>query len=81
MPTTLTLNDIPDDIYERLKQSAASHRRSLNSEILACLESVLMPERVSPTERLARARILRSATTRSRFRARVVDTMKREGRS
>lgn len=31
MPTTITLNNLPDDVYERLKQSAEAHRRSLNS--------------------------------------------------
>lgn len=43
MPTTLTLKNIPDEVYERLKLSAAVHRRSLNSEAIVCLESVLIP--------------------------------------
>lgn len=81
MPTTLTLKNIPDEVYERLKQAAESHRRSLNSEILVCLESVLMPERVPPSQRLARARALRSATAKSRVKARDIDAMKREGRA
>ncbi|HNS57464.1 MAG TPA: Arc family DNA-binding protein, partial [Nitrosomonas europaea] len=41
MPTTLTLKNIPDDVYERLKVAAEVHRRSLNSEIIVCLETVL----------------------------------------
>lgn len=56
MPTTLTLKNIPDEVYERLKASAAAHRRSLNSEAIVCLESVLVPGRVAVSERLARAR-------------------------
>ncbi|MDN5870359.1 MAG: hypothetical protein L0H73_06530 [Nitrococcus sp.] len=32
------------------------HRRSLNSEAIVCLESVLVPTKVTPSERLARAR-------------------------
>jgi predicted nucleic acid-binding protein/plasmid stability protein len=59
MPTTLTLKNIPDEVYERLKASAETHRRSLNSEAIVCLESVLLPGRISVTERLARARALR----------------------
>ncbi len=43
MPTTLTLKNIPDEVYERLKASAEKHRRSLNSEAIVCLESVLAP--------------------------------------
>jgi len=34
----LTLKGIPDDLLERLRESAKSHRRSLNSEILVRLE-------------------------------------------
>lgn len=37
MPT-LTIKGIPQDLYRRLKTQAESHRRSLNSEIIVCLE-------------------------------------------
>ncbi len=80
MPTTLTLKNIPDEVYERLKASAESNRRSLNSEVIVCLESVLIPGRVPPTERLARARALRNALSKVRFKAKDIDAMKREGR-
>ncbi len=36
---TLTLKNIPEDLHGRLKRSAERNRRSLNSEILARLES------------------------------------------
>jgi len=81
MPTTLTLKNIPDDVYDRLKRSAETHRRSMNSEAIVCLEAVLQPARVTPTERLARARELRGALQQGKFRARDIDTLKREGRS
>lgn len=80
MPTTLTLKNIPDEVYQRLKASAETHRRSLNSEAIVCLESVLMPGRIDPGERLARARALRTALPRTKFKARDIDAMKREGR-
>jgi antitoxin FitA len=51
MPTAITLKNIPDDIYERLKLTAAAHHRSVNMEAIACLERVLMPTRASPQER------------------------------
>lgn len=79
MPTTLTLKNIPDEVYERLKASADAHRRSLNSEAIVCLESVLMPGKVNVKERLARARALR-ATLGDNFTARDIDQFKREGR-
>jgi plasmid stability protein len=80
MPTTLTLKNIPDDVYERLKASAEAHRRSLNSEAIVCLESVLLPGRIEPSERLARARALRATLGRTKFKARDIDALKREGR-
>ena len=81
MPTTLTLKNIPDPVYERLKLSAEIHRRSLNSEAIVCLESVLLPTRITPDERLASARELRAALPKGKFRARDIDAAKREGRS
>lgn len=80
MPTTLTLKNIPDAVYERLKASAQLHRRSLNSEAIVCLESALLPGRLPPSERLARARALRSTLPRVKFRARDIEAFKREGR-
>ena len=56
MPTTLTLKNIPDVVYDRLKLSAEAHRRSMNSEAIVCLEAALLPAKVTPGERLARAR-------------------------
>ena len=80
MPTTLTLKNIPDDVYDRLKLSAQANRRSMNSEAIVCLESVLLPTKLTPTERLARARALRMALPKGKFAARDIDAMKREGR-
>ncbi len=80
MPTTLTLKNVPDVVYEKLKLSAEVHRRSLNGEAIVCLEAVLFPSQVAPTERLARARELRSALAPTKFTARDIDALKREGR-
>jgi plasmid stability protein len=80
MPTTITLKNIPDEVYERLKFSAEVHRRSLNSEAIVCLESVLLPGRLPPSERLARIRALRSRLPKVKFKARDIDALKREGR-
>ncbi len=80
MPTTLTLKNIPDAVYERLKLAAQMHRRSLNSEAIVCLESVLLPTEMVPSERIARARELRAALPAGKFRAHDIDAAKREGR-
>lgn len=80
MPTTLTLKNVPDDVYDRLKWCAEAHRRSINSEAIVCLESVLVPARTSPDERLARARALREKL-KPGFKAGEIDKFKRAGRA
>ena len=50
----LNLKNIPQELYLRLKESAARHRRSLNSEILDSLDKAFRSSRVDPEEFLAR---------------------------
>jgi plasmid stability protein len=78
---TLTLKNIPDEVYERLKLSAQTNRRSISSEAIVCLEAALLPNKLAPLERLARARALRAALPKEKFQARDIDAMKRESRS
>jgi len=81
VPTTLTLKNIPDEVYERLRASAAANRRSLNSEAIVCLERALLPQRVTAEERLeSMGRIQERLKTRE-FDHELIDTFKREGRS
>jgi plasmid stability protein len=56
---TITLKNIPDDLYDRLKVTAKAHHRSINSELIYCLETVLKPSTVSADQRLARIRSVR----------------------
>jgi plasmid stability protein len=55
----LTIKNVPQELYETLKHSAATHHRSINSELISCLEAMLMPRRITSSERVARARALR----------------------
>ena len=80
MPTTLTLKNIPDEVYVRLKAAAESHHRSLNSEAIVCLESVLLPGRASAEEVIARARSIRDSLPNVKFTANDIDAFKHEGR-
>jgi antitoxin FitA len=81
MPATLTLKNVPDALYELLKAAAALHRRSLNSEAIVCLESVLIPTNIMPNERLTRARALRANFSKDKvFTPEDIDSLKREGR-
>ena len=81
MPATLSLKNVPDAVYERLKAFAQANRRSLNSEAIVCLESVLARKRLAPSERLPRARELRATPTPKRFKAQDIETLKRLGRA
>jgi len=80
MPATITLKNIPDDIYARLKEAADAHHRSLNSEVIACLERTLLPARVPPQERLARARQLRQGIGAGKFGTAEIDKAIDQGR-
>ena len=53
----------------------------MNSEAIVCLETVLLPAKVTPAERLARARELRAALPKGQFKARDIDELKGAGRS
>ncbi|MCX5895574.1 MAG: Arc family DNA-binding protein [Proteobacteria bacterium] len=57
---TITLKNIPEQLHKKIKQRAAQHHRSLNSEIIACLERSLVSSPVDTDTLLARARSFRS---------------------
>ena len=80
MPTTLTIKNIPDEVYEALKSSAEKHRRSMNNEAIVCLEAVLRPDKPSVEETLARIRELHESLPKRNFTAREIDKAKRQGR-
>jgi len=80
MSVTITLKNIPDDLYERLKKVAELHHRSLNMEVIACLEHTLLPTRVTADERIARARSLRASLPTGSFSAEEIDEAIEEGR-
>ena len=60
--TTITVKNIPPEIYEKLKQLAASSHRSINSEVIACIERSVRSQQVNPDLLLASARKFRAKT-------------------
>lgn len=42
----LTVRDIPEPLYNRLKERAAMNRRSLSAEVVRLLEEALEPRKV-----------------------------------
>jgi antitoxin FitA len=61
MPT-ITVKNIPNDLYARLKRLATMHHRSLSREVIACIEHALHRRRISPEIALARATTARDDT-------------------
>ena len=58
---SLTIKNLPSDLYERLKRSAKSHHRSINGEVIATLERSLRADRLTPEAELAGIRVLRES--------------------
>jgi plasmid stability protein len=56
---TLTVKNIPQPVIDRLKHLATLHRRSLDLEVIACLEAAVEATPVDPDALLARIRALR----------------------
>lgn len=76
----LTLKNIPDELYDRLKEAAHAHRRSLNSEILYCVERMLIPYKIDASEHLTIARKLREKTAAYTLTDEILDVAKNDGR-
>ncbi|HLY60215.1 MAG TPA: Arc family DNA-binding protein [Terriglobia bacterium] len=77
---TLTIKNVPEKLRKRLKESATQHRRSMNSEAIICLESILVSSRVDPQEFLAQVRALRERMPRVSITDEDLRAMKNEGR-
>ena len=56
----ITVKNLPDALYDRLKANSKAHHRSINGELIATLDRVLTPNRVDPNRQLAEVRALRS---------------------
>lgn len=80
MPTTITIKNIPSDLYALLKQNAASNRRSINSEVIAIIENSLCDKKLSPDDFLVSARKLREKTKRFVLTDDLITQTKNEGR-
>ncbi|MFC1959117.1 Arc family DNA-binding protein [Chloroflexota bacterium] len=79
MPS-LTIKNIPEDLYERLKASATLHRRSINSEVILTIERSVGAAPVPPETLIARARALRETITGEPLSAEAIQDAKESGR-
>jgi plasmid stability protein len=77
----LTIKNVPKPVLRRLKARAALHRRSLNLEVIACLESLVQSQPVDADTLLARVREIRRRPARSRLTDRALTRLKAAGRA
>jgi plasmid stability protein len=78
MPT-ITLRNIPPDLYQQLKESAAANHRSINNEIISHIERGVRGRKVDPEALIARARKLRQKTRRRQISGTDFKTAKQAG--
>ena len=76
----LTIKNIPDHLYIRLKEAAQAHHRSMNSEILYCVERTLGTHKIDVSEHIAVARSLRAKTADRPLTDDELNAAKSEGR-
>jgi plasmid stability protein len=76
----ITVKNIPDELYERLKEAAESHHRSINSELIYTLQNALMPQQIDKEHFLANARRLRESIDMEPVTQEELDRFKNEGR-
>lgn len=76
----LTIKSIPDEIYQRLKHSASEHRRSINQEVIVCLERSLLGKRIEPSAFLTRVDALREKIALPPLTEKILRSAKSAGR-
>ncbi len=76
---TITLKDIPAPVHSALKQRAKVNGRSLNKEVLTCLEMIVAPRRINPVSFLDDIRKHR-VTLPGKLNDRLIQHAKNEGR-
>ena len=76
----ITIKNIPEDLYERLKESARAHRRSINSEVIVCIEKAVGARKRDVQAILARAEALREKTAEYKITDGEIDQAKSDGR-
>jgi antitoxin FitA len=80
----LTIRNVPDDLYDRLKARAAEQHRSVNGEVIECLRIALSARQPRDTEALlarARAHRRRLETRGGRLTLAEMNEARREGRA
>ena len=76
----VTVKNIPDDLYQKLKQAAEMHHRSVNSEFIHCLEQILQPTRMTSAQHLEAAARIRQQVAGIKATEQQLQQAKNQGR-
>lgn len=77
---TLTIKNIPLEVYERLKRRAKANRRSINQEVIAVIECALEIPSIDVDSTMERTRQIRELTAQYYLRDEELEQWKDEGR-
>ncbi|PWQ93999.1 DNA-binding protein [Leucothrix arctica] len=80
MPT-ITIKNIPEELYEALKSTAENHHRSINSEVIIRLEQALLPRLKTPKDKLTNIQRLRAQISPNVISADDIDDIINNGRA
>lgn len=79
---TITVKNIPDELYEELKAVAQAHHRSINGEVIFCIEDTLRHRRREDVGALlAEIRAVRERNTRIYLTDESIEEAINEGRA
>ena len=76
----ITIKNIPDRLYQKIKASSKQNRRSINAEVIVCLEEKLLGSNSSNIS-LEQIRRTRSLTQKHFLTESEISDIKREGRA
>lgn len=77
---TVTIKNIPDDVYEKFREIAKSNQRSVNSEIIWLITREVELGSLPVDEVLSEAAVLRELTAHYRIDNETLTAWKQEGR-
>jgi plasmid stability protein len=76
----ITVKNIPDDLYENLKHYAAVNHRSLNNEIIVCIEKAVKSRKIDKVQFIDRLQKLRKEINLPYLTNDALNQIKNEGR-
>jgi plasmid stability protein len=80
MTKTITLKNIPVELYELLEQNASRNHRSIHNEIIEIIENSLQSQTMTPDDFFAYAQRLRQKTKGRKLTEDLLYQAKNEGR-